>query len=139
MIGLGEVSPITLVEGKLQAEVGKFLMMKAVLVKLQSSASFDIRKQANLLLQDQYRLETDLQTGMNIINGMKTGSYTISDIAKVGNIAYEIANHTKRVQDLQSQSDKSGITAISQGASKNWLYAAAAIGAFGIYYAFGRK
>ena len=139
MIGLGEVSPITLVEGKLQAEVGKFLMMKAVLVKLQSDVSFDIRKQANLLLQDQYRLEADLQTGMNIINAMKTGAYTISDIAKVGNIAYEIANHTKKVQDLQSKAAKSGATAIAPGPSPMWLYAAAGIGIFGLYYAFGRK
>lgn len=103
MIGLGEVSPITLVEGKLQAEVGKFLMKKADLVKMQSDASFEVRQQANLLLTDQYRLEADLQTGMNIINQMKTGTYVLSDIAKVGNIAYEIANHSKKVDELKKK------------------------------------
>ena len=108
MIGLGEVSPVSLVEGKLQAEVGKFLMMKQVLVKLQTDASFDIRKEANLLMNEQYKLEQDLQTGLNIINAMKTGSYVISDIARVGNIAFEINNHTKKVQALQEKSTKAG-------------------------------
>ena len=138
-MGLGEVSPIALVEGKLQAEVGKFLMMKAVLVKLQSDVSFDIRKDANLLLQNQYQLEKDLQTGMNIITAMKTGSYTISDIATVGNIAYEIANHTKKVQALQTKAQKGTVIGAPTGPSSMWLYAAAGIGALGLYYAFGRK
>lgn len=128
MIGLGEVSPITLVEGKLQAEVGKFLMMKAELVKLQSHGDFDVRKNANLLLTRQYQLEKDLQTGLNTIEVMKSGAYTVSDITKVGQIAYEINKHSKAVNALKARAAGAGTITAPSGVSSLPMAAIVAAG-----------
>lgn len=129
MIGLGQVEPISIVEGKIQARVAKFLSMKDVLTTLMRNPSLTIQSEAKVLLDQQYQLEKDLQTTMNQINVVKSGAYAISDIVSIGEFAYSMENHINDVQKLQ---DKAG-NKVASSLSINPTYlgiGVIAIGAF---------
>lgn len=103
MVGLGLLEPIGIIEGKIQARVAKFLSLKDALMRLARNPSLTVQSEAKELLDRQYALEKDLQTTLNTINIIKSGAYSITDIATAGGFAYEMENHINAVQKLQDK------------------------------------
>jgi hypothetical protein len=114
MKSLGQLSPISTIEAKIQGRVAKFLGLKETVLRLTKSPSLSIQSEARELYNTQLLLEKELQTNLKRIEQIKSGAYTYSNILQVGDFAYNMENHIGKVQKLEEKTkgaDSEAITA----------------------------
>jgi hypothetical protein len=111
---------ISTAEAKIQSKVAEFLSYKEPLQKMTYSPNIDISSHAKQLLDNQIALEAKLQTGLAIINDMKTSGFDLSKSIEVGRVAMEMDSHMKQVKVFLGKSSEGQAPLVSQS-SKEFL------------------
>lgn len=98
--GVG-ASPIDDLEIQIQGRVGEFLIAKQKLTTISNTTQdLSIKEEAIELLGSQNYLEGQLAETLNVIQRVKTDSYSISDIVAVGSFYAQMELHLYDVNDL---------------------------------------
>ncbi|MBT9168123.1 MAG: hypothetical protein DDT19_01468 [Syntrophomonadaceae bacterium] len=99
------LSPLLIIEGKIQTRISRFLSLKEILVNLiRRHSSPVIRDRAQILLNTQVALEKSSKEVFATINILKSGAWTFSDISRLGQFYYSIERQIKNVSSLQQES-----------------------------------
>lgn len=89
---------------KIQSRVGIFLTLRERLKKIESQTlDLNIKTRAQELLTVQDVLEEEFQNVLSVIERIKSGSLSFSDIAKVGSFYYEMESQISDVENLESK------------------------------------
>lgn len=135
MTRLGFLTPVELLQSQIQSVVGEFLSSRALLTKLTRHSDPDIVDEANKKLAIQAILENELTTANKIMDNIKTGAYTLSDVAKATAIMYGISEHNKSVQKLVAEAG-----GVPSGFDIPWSTVAIVAGlGVGAYMMFGKR
>lgn len=108
MQALGSLSPLELVEGKIQKEVGEFLQLKSSLNWLRGSQKLEIAGEAEALTVKQRQLEADLAIVLDNLEQFKSGAWDMGSLASTANFAYELVKQIDDVKDLEKKAYASG-------------------------------
>ena len=135
MNGLGLLTPTELLTSQIQSVVGEFLISKSMLVKLVNTKGPDIVAEANKLLAYHSILQNELEITLVIIENVKKGAYTMSDIITATATMWALNDHNKSVRSLV---DKAG--GVSLGLDIPWSTLLwVGVAGVGVYLVFGRK
>lgn len=108
MQALGALGPLTLIEGEIQKQVGKFLALKSSLNWLRGSSQLNIRAEAEQLYAKQLALEADLQTTLANIEQLKSGAWDMGQVLTIGSFAYTMVDQISDVKNLEKRAYDSG-------------------------------
>lgn len=135
MEGLGVLTPTEILTSQIGAVIGEFLVAHSLLIKLTRSSDQDIVDEASKLLTYHSILDNERVTALKIVENVKTGAYTITDVVQATATMWAMVEYNKKVQKLVS---KAG--GISSGWDIPWGTVAiiGVIGA-GAYIVLGRK
>lgn len=103
MDALGQLSPLEVIEGKIQARVARFLAKKADIQALRAHPLLSIREEAARLYEKQKVLEGQLQETLKRIERMKAGAWSYGDVLEIGSFAADMEKHVREVEKLQEQ------------------------------------
>lgn len=107
MQALGALNPVDVIAAKIQSRIATFLTIKERLIGLINQGSISVSSKATELYTVQRVLESQLNQALNKIEVMKSGSWTLSDVASLGVFYSEMEKQIKNVQKLE---EESGIT-----------------------------
>ncbi len=135
MRGLGLLTPTELLTSQIQSVIGEFLIAKSLLVKLVNTKGQDIVDEANKLLAYHSILQNELDKTQVILENVKKGAYTMTDIIQATATMWAMVEHNKSVKDLVA---KAG--GVDLGFDIPWKIIVI-VGGLGIgaYMMFGRK
>lgn len=97
------LSPLALIEAKIQSRISDFLRLKETLVNLSQNDSVIISERSKSLFSVQIGLESDLVTALGNIEKFKQGSWTFSDVASLTLFYYNLEKQITDVNGLQAQ------------------------------------
>lgn len=101
MDALGALSPLEVIEGKIQAKVARFLSLKSMINRLRGSSQINIKAKAEGLYIKQLQLETALNVNLQAIEQMKKGPWDMGSVVRIGGFAMELHKQINAVDDLQ--------------------------------------
>lgn len=134
MKGLGLLTPYELLQSQIQGVVGEFLTARTTLTKLTSHSDQAIVDEANKLLSIQSVLENELSIANKLMEKIKSGAYTMTDIAQATATMWAITDHNKSVKDLVNEAG--GVPTSNIPWSTLAIIAGVGVGAYAL---FGRK
>ena len=108
MEALGALSPLDVIEGKIQGKVGTFLSLKAPINTMRQHPSLQIKEQAAGLFASQRLLEKELTETLDRIEHFKSGAWTYGDVISIGSFAARMTQQVNKVQSLQRQANVQG-------------------------------
>lgn len=128
MDALGQLSPVDVIEGKIQGQVAIFLGLKPRINQLRVSPNLEIREQAAALMVKQSALEADLQDALQRINQFKLGVWGFSDIIFLGGFANSMLNQIRDVDRLELRAKQAPSQMTAEQAAGAMLSTPAMIG-----------
>lgn len=112
------LSPLLTIESKIQSRVATFLLSREKLIKLSKSSSITVSDKAKILLVVQSNLESQLTNALGMIERLKTGAWTFSEIAGLTTFGYSLDRQIRDVEELERESFKS---VSAGGIGDSWL------------------
>lgn len=125
MQSLGELSLIDMAVARAQSRVADFLKQKEILIKLTNNPSITVSQRATELLSMQHNLEGQLGSIFQLIEKVKGGQWSFSDLFNIGNFADSMEKQIENSRALQKQV---GTTGIYEGIPSSWATYAMILG-----------
>ena len=118
MDALGALNPLEVVEAQIQKKIGRFLVLKSVLLPLRDRhGSMTIREEAAGLMALQTRLEGRLTEVLEQINQFKSGAWSFGNVIEVSSFATDLMaqiNKVERLQEKATMMARGGVQADTQ-------------------------